>query len=211
MSKGKTKSKLSRSERIEKAFEMFERGFNDSDVARTLKVARNTAAAYRTIYQRKSAERADENPRLLQNILGNTMQMLSEIDHIRKAAWKEFEKADKKQRIECPECHEDVVIIFPDADLKNKLLNTALKAQGDRAKLLGTLGVKAEFLGMVAAVKFVQEKLLKFMAENLCAEDRAKLIALLSSPEMAQYMGAAGTMDVEGWEETDHEHAQLTA
>jgi tRNA G26 N,N-dimethylase Trm1 len=189
---------------------LFQRGFSDTDVSRKLKVARNTAKAYRTIYERKITEEARANPRLLQDVLGNTIRMLGEYEHIRKAAWKEYAKADRKVEMECPHCEEVVQIIYPDPELRNKLLNTAMKAQSERAKLYGTMGVKADALAAIAAVKHVQDALIKFMTEMLCDADRAKLITYLTSPEMAPYMGAAGTIDVESWEDTD-EPAQLAA
>jgi len=202
MAKGKHATPMTRSERIERASELFGRGWTDADVMRELKVARNTVRSYRVIYEERLQKTLVENPRFLQDVAGNTMRMLQEYEEVRRTAWMEHHKAGKSIKVECPRCERSFKIPSPDYDTRNKLLKTVLAAQEGRAKLFGTLGVKQEFLAMVANVERVQQALIKFMTEELCDHDREKLLAYLSTPEIAQYMNASAPfVSADSWEE----------
>lgn len=202
MSRGKSKSPQTRSERIETASDYFRRGYSDSDVARKLKIARQTAAAYRVIYEQRLKEKTADDPAFLQDVVGNTNRMLSELDQIIRNVWKDVDQADKKIKIRCDNCEEISLVVLPDLDLKAKLYGLALKAQQDRSKLYGVIGVKAEVIAKIQAVEFVQNALLKFMAEKLCQHDREALVEFLTSPALAPYMGGqAGVIEAESWED----------
>lgn len=204
MSKGKHRSALSRFERIELASEIYRRGGTPSDVARKVKVSRQTAYTYREIYEAQLVEKAAKNAHQLSNHPLNAQRMLDELEEARRLAFQEFQKADRKTKIQCPECEEDIIVQIPDPDVKAKFLGLILKAQQDRAKLLGALGVKADTLAAVAAVKFVQDAMLKWMMENLCQVDRDALAGFLMSPDMLPYMGQQSGVPIlegESWEE----------
>jgi hypothetical protein len=205
MAKGKHKTNRSRSERIELACELFGKAWSDSDVARELKVARNTARSYREIYEQRLKKATEDNPRFLQNIVGNTMRMIEENLLIVKTAWQEYHRATKPIKVECPRCERGFKIPSPDYDTRNKLLKTILSAHETRAKLYGAMGVKQEFVAMVANVERAQKKLIEFMVNELCDGCRDKLLAYMSTPEMAQYLSPAGEIEAPAWEEDEEE------
>lgn len=200
--KGKLKHKLTRSQRIERACELFSRGYSDSDVARDLPVARNTARAYRAIYEERLKDRTAENPRFLHDIIGNTNRQLEELEQVRNALWKDFEQARSGIEIECENCEEVMIVPIASMTTRNSIMANIIKAQDQRAKLYGVIGVKAEFYSMVAGVKAVQDALLAFMSAELCAEDREKLARYLDTPEIAQYLNTSpAAISAESWEE----------
>lgn len=203
MARGKSRSKHSRSERIEIASEYFRRGYGPTEVARKLKISRNTAARYKEIYEERLEARAAKNAHQFNNHPLNAQRMLDELEEARRLAFDEFKKADRKAMVTCEHCEEEMIIAVPDPDVKAKFLALILRAQQDRSKLFGALGVKADVLAAISAVKFVQEQMLKWMTDNLCVADREKLMAFLMSPEMAPYMGKQDSLpiiDGDSWE-----------
>lgn len=192
MAKGKTKSKLTLSERREEASELFAKGFNVSDVARRLKVSWETAKAYKEWHEERIANSANENPQMLQDVLRNTIASLAELDQIRKEAWRTYHTADSKQ-------------------IKLQALNTIRSAQQDKAKLFGLFGVKQDFYVHVQNVTVVQGMILDFLGRELCEPDRRKLEAFLAKPELQRYMGQAQGIPILELdsEEDDIEDAEL--
>jgi DNA-binding CsgD family transcriptional regulator len=189
----KTKSKLSLSKRRERAYLLFSRGYTDTDVAKDLHVNKDTVRKYRARYNESIHTQAAANPRFLQDVVANTMRSLTELDQIRADAWKHMEPRTEKIEFECPHCEEVTVIkqkIEPSDDTRSKYMSHLLKAQEMRAKLLGVLGIKTDVFIAVMQVKVVADHLMRFMAEELCAEDRAKLEEFLMMPEIAEYVGA---------------------
>lgn len=195
-----SKSGLTRSERIEKACELYARAYSPTDVARKLKVARNTAIAYRVIYESRMQKAVNDDPGFLTDIVGNTMRMLVELDQTRSRLNKDADMVAEKFTVECDNCGHEILVKSPNFELRAKIIGQVLKAQDMRAKLFGTLGVKAEFMQMVAITKRVQDMIIKFMSEELCERDMAKLKTLLNSPAMLQYMRSAALTEVESWE-----------
>lgn len=181
---------MTRSQRIERACELYSRGYNPTDVARELRIARNTARSYRDIYSQRLKEQKEANPHFLQDLVGNTLAMLEELEQVRRESWRDHDMA--KVGVECPRCEEHFEIAS--LSTRNNIMATILKAQSERAKLFGTMGVKQEFFAMVAGVKAVQDALLVFMARELCPNDRAKLDEYLGTPEIQAYMGG-GQLD----------------
>lgn len=196
MGKGKTKSKLTLSERREEASELFAKGFNVSDVARRLRVSWETAKSYKLWHDERIENAATENPQLLQDVLKNTIASIGELDQIRKEAWRTYHTAESKQ-------------------IKLQALNTIRQAQQDKAKLFGLFGVKQDFYVHVQNVTVVQNKILDFLSRELCEADRRKLEAFLATPELQRYMGQAQGIPVlelgEGDDEDDIEDAVLVS
>lgn len=148
--------RLSIQERKEIAFRMFSRGRTNSDVRDAIEVSRATVARYRDEYEEVLSQQADANPDLLNRVVDNTIRTLNELDEVRAEAWAQYEEA----------YHPAV---------KQGYLKTVLQAQKQRAELFGLFGVKAEYLAHVNMVKNVQDRLLEFMRDHLCDEDREKL------------------------------------
>jgi hypothetical protein len=186
-------SKLSLSQRREKAFSLFARGYTNVDVARKLKVNKDTAANYRELYEKRIHAQAAANPGFLRDVLANTIRALEELDTIRSDAHKQIsEKRFITRTIECEHCGEESELRLEmpiGDDARTKYLNVLLKAQDQRSKILGVLGVKSEVIAAMMQIKVVQDLMLKFMMTTLCANDRKELEAFLSSPEMVAYVG----------------------
>jgi len=155
---------------------MFTRGFTNDQVAERLTVTEQTVANYRTDYERELADQLRANPSLLRNVLENTVRALGELDQARRAAWEEYEHASHD--LTCPNCS-TVVSNVSSPVTRNNLLNTIIKAQDQRGKLLGLFGVRQEFLMHVQSVRLLQEAILEFMRTELCPEDKAKLERLI--------------------------------
>lgn len=202
--KTKRKHKMTRSQRIERACLLFSRGYTDSDVARDLPVSRNTAHAYRVIYEARLKEHVNENPRFLHDIIGNTRRQIEELEEVRRAMWRDYEDAKTGIEIECENCEEVMVIPIASMTTRNSIMANIIKAQDQRAKLYGVLGVKAEFFAMVAGVKALQDALLAFMSAELCPEDRVKLERYLDTPEISQYLNTpTAAITASSWEDVD--------
>lgn len=197
MPRGRTESPLDLTERKQLAFDRFAQGGRNAAIARELQVGADTVARYRAEYEASLHEVARDNPRLLQNVVENTIRMLNEADLIKSNAWERINNGDKVEYIsvECPECEEDieVEVTHPISDQnRTALLNTIMKTQDHKAKIYGVFGVKAEFLQQVANVKMVQELLIGWMRNNLCEADRDKLEEFMTTGEMAELMGIEG-------------------
>lgn len=191
----RTKSNLSLSQRREESFKMFARGHTNVEVARALKINKDTAASYREHYEKRIHAQAAANPGFLRDVLVNTFRALEEIDQIRSDAWKQIsEERTISYEIECGECGAELEarLQMPMGDeARTKYQNVLLKAQDQRAKILGVLGVKSEVIAAMMQIKSVQDAILKFMVEKLCHDDKQELEAFLTSPEMSGYFGGA--------------------
>lgn len=210
MPRGRTRSKLSLKQRRTKAFDLFNKGYDDAEVARRCSVTRQTANNYRKIYERQIHEEARQNPTLLREVLANTMRSLKELDQIRSEAWKNLDDRKIVESVECYNCGEEIefTLFHPVSDQsRSQYLNVLLKAQDQRAKLFGVIGVKADMLVAVAQVKIIQQKILEWMATNLEGAAREALAVFLEN-ELAEYlneqspMNALDVIDVRSVEET---------
>lgn len=183
----KSKSKLSLSERRELAFQLFARGYTNRDVASRLRVSEDTAGSYRKHYEERIHAQAAANPAFLRDVLSNTVRSLTELDAIRADAWQHLEPRSVK--FECTECgHREKVKIEVSDQTRAQYHNVLLKAQDQRSKLFGVLGVKQEVLVAVAQIIQVRDKMIEWMGRNLCAEDREALASFLEG-ELGAYMG----------------------
>lgn len=144
-------------QRKEKARELFAKGYRNSEVAREIDVHPDTVTRYRREYEEALRTTATMNPTLLRDVVQNTVQALEHLDLVRAEAWKQYESADSKQ-------------------VKATFLNSVLKAEGERAKILGLMGVKGDTLAFVQRVKEQQERLTEHMREHLCDDCRPMLI-----------------------------------
>lgn len=157
-------------ERREEACSLYTKGLTVAEVARRLGVTWDTAKGYQRYYNERLSEAASTNPGLLSDVLKNTIAMLAELDQVRAAAWRAYHGKHASPQT------------------KLQALNTVRAATQDKAKLFGLFGVKQDVLVLVTNVKVVQDKLLQFMRDSLCEDDRAKLEHFLTSPELQQYM-----------------------
>jgi hypothetical protein len=153
---GGTKSPLRLGARRQKAFEMFVEGASNVEVARALQISPDTAGRYKKLYDEKINEQAASNPHLLREVLPNTIRSLQELDKVRAYAWS---RANETQS----------------DTIRAQMLNVILKAQDQRAKLFGLMGVKQEALAYTMQVQKQQEALIEYMRRELCVADRAKL------------------------------------
>lgn len=186
----KTKSKKNLSQRREEAFKLFARGYSNVDVAQELKVSRNTVASYRERYEQSIHAQAAAKPGFLREVLANTIRSLEEVDAIRADAWKQLKNRKLRYTAQCPDCeHEfELKLDMPISDQSRaQYHNVLLKAQDQRGKILGVLGVKAEVLAAITQVKAVQDAILKWMMENLTGEQRTKLLAFMEA-ELSDYL-----------------------
>ena len=186
---------------------MFAKGYTNADVARSLKINKDTAASYRTLYESRVHAQAAANPGFLRDVLSNTMRALNELDQIRADAWKQIsEKRYHVFQVECDPCGEvtETKVNVPlGDDNRVKYQNVLLKAQDQRAKILGVLGVKAEVIAAMMQIKVVQDQILRWLTENLEGELRERLTEFLTT-ELADYMGnqnALEVLDIEAIEE----------
>lgn len=207
MAKGKTKSKMGLRARREAAFRMFAQGATHEAIAKKLRVSRQTVTSYRKQYEAQLDAEAAANPRLLQDVLRNTVRSLRELDMIREDAWKRLEAKPRKVRAACDGCGEEntfEVDLPPGDQARVQYQNVLLKAGEQRAKLFGVMGVKQEVFVAITNVQIVQNRMLDWMGRNLCADDREALASFLET-ELAEYMpntgnGPFGVLDVESYE-----------
>lgn len=205
MTKGKTKSKKTLKERKEEAFRKFAQGATVIEVARDLKVSRQTAASYKRKYEESLEAEAIANPRLLQDVLKNTIRSLRELDIIRRDAWDRLEAKPQRIDVSCPECEADFAIkvnLPPGDQARVQYQNVLLKAADQRSKLFGIMGVKHEVFVAITNVQLVQSKMLEWMGRNLCAQDREALAQFLET-DLREFMpgeGVIGAIDVESFE-----------
>lgn len=153
--KGKYK-RMGIGQRKEVAYELFKRGYTNAETAREIGIHPDTVTRYRRSYEEQLQAEVNANPHLLRDVLGNTLRSLEELDRVRAAAWKDYQEATS-------------------ATAKKGFLDLAIKAQSERAKLFGLMGVKQDTLVYINGVKEVQDKLMDFMTKELCPADRAKL------------------------------------
>lgn len=211
----KTKSKMSLSERREAAFKLFSRGYTNVAVAEELKVSRDTVKAYREKYDASIHAQAQANPNYLRDVVARTFQSLDELDQIREDAWKHMQRRKEKREfdIECPDCGSEFVFVakldFEISDqTRAQYHNVLLKAQDQRSKLFGVMGVKQDVMIAVMQVKMVQDKLLQFMADHLCAADREELETFLQTPELQRYMATSSLEPAKGLLELPSEEVE---
>ena len=184
MARGRTKSRLSRSERLEEAYQNFRRGMSIAEVARHLQVHPDTAATYKRKYENKLSDQAKENPEMLTKVLENTFRLLEELDSIRQEAWKAMAPKKDTYHYECSECGEPNAVEVKSeiaAQTKSALMNTLLKATDQRMKAFGLTGVKQEVFVLFQQVDMVQKALLEFMGKELCQNDREKLAVFIET------------------------------
>lgn len=182
--RGKTASTLNLSERRERAFDLFRKGYTNADVARKVRVTSDTAAAYRKRFEELIQKQVADRPDLLSDVLGNTWRVVEETDMVRADAWRRLGKKRVHYCEECGEpcgCEQD-----PPHSAISAYHSTLLKAQDIRMKVFGLLGVKQEYFIRVQEIEALQRKLLEFMSSSLCAADRDRLEAFLGSqlPEL---------------------------
>lgn len=184
-------------QRREKAFELFLKGYSDAEVAQRIKVTRQTASNYRRKYEQSVHAEARNNPALLREVLANTMRSLQELERVRSEAWRSMEDRLVEHEFSCAECGAENIVSFTEPlsdQARTQYLNVLLKAQDQRAKLFGVIGVKADMLVAVAQVKIAQEKLIEWMAHNLEGATREALANFLEN-ELSQFLDAgAGPM-----------------
>lgn len=161
MSKGSTRSTLGLGERRQRALELFLQGRTVAEVAKELGCAPDTAARYREHWEHELRQQAENNPHLLRDFVSNTMRTLQELDLVRAKAWELYEGSSSEST-------------------KNQALNTALRAQHERAQLFGLLGVKPEFMAHVQQVRGLQERLIAWMRTELCPDCRNHLANFLA-------------------------------
>lgn len=176
---GRTKSKLSLNERKQRAFRKFNKGFGPADAYhdKKLNISYDTARRYYKEWEAKARESARKDPDFLRDILANTLRALEELDEIRRAAWKEYSKGSLNPQV------------------RQSLLNTMLRAQEQRQKLMGVFGVRQEVFVYLQQFQLFQVQLLDFLKRKLCAEDREQLIEFLDSPEIRPFLGGNGERD----------------
>lgn len=208
MSRGRTKSKLTRSERLEEAYTCFRRGMSNADVARHLGVHADTATSYRRKYEERLTGQARDNPEMLTKVLENTFRLIEEIDGIRTEVWRAMKPKWTTESVLCDECGNLQEFKFKEevsGQTKSALLNTLLKATDQRMKAFGLTGVKQEVFVLFQQVDLVQRALLEFMSHELCATDREKLAVFIEAKFPTYATGVAlpeapsAPIDTESW------------
>lgn len=186
----KTKSKLGLSQRRERAFECFAKGWTNTDVARDLNVHMDTVASYREKYEERIHAQAASNPNFLKDVVSNTIRSLEELDRIRADAWKHLEPRKHRVEHECPECEHtwrETTYFDVSDQTRAQYHNVLLKAQDQRAKLFGVLGIKQEVFVAIMQVKIVQDRILEWMSTNLEGDVREALAEFLEN-ELGEYV-----------------------
>jgi len=157
MPAGRTASPYPLQQRKRLARDLFLQGYSVTEVADELTISVDTAIRYKQQYEAEIKEQARANPQLLTNVLENTVRTMEELDAIRREAWSQYHTTTHLQT-------------------RSNMLNIALKAQSERAKLFGLFGVKPEYMMHVQRVQLVQQKLLDFMQRELCPSCRQRLL-----------------------------------
>lgn len=91
MAKGKTKSKLTYSERKETAFELFTRHWSNADIARKLDVTPETISNYKREWEKIQEESVWNDPNYLNRILEHTKSRVTELEQVMSHGWTAFE------------------------------------------------------------------------------------------------------------------------
>lgn len=184
----KTKSKLKLSQRRERAFELFARGYTNRAVKEDLNVSNDAVAGYRKLYEERIHAQAASNPGFLSDVLQNTLRILEELDQVRSDAWQRISK-QRKIRMECPHCeHTFTVKVDLSDQTRAQYHNVILKALDSRAKVFGILGVKAEMFAQVQQVQYVQGRVLEYLAKNLPPQYKEELATWMET-ELSEYVG----------------------
>jgi hypothetical protein len=136
------------------------------------------------LYEAEIADAKRARPEFLQDVLGNTFRALAENNEVIRDAWKQIHRRGHA----CGECGCDTYLSDTG---RQGYLNVVLKAQDSRNKLFGLLGVKQDYFAYVQQIQTLQVKLLEFLQEHLCDDDRAKLVDFLSGLETASEATAA--------------------
>lgn len=194
MPRGVNRSGLNRTQRLERAFAYFDKGYGNADVTRILKISRETTRKYRRLYEEDIQTRVSENPRMLTDVLGNTIRVIGEIDLVRKDAWARLDDDKRKRSHRCPECGCHHRLAANEATAFQKVI---LDAADKRMRLFGLLGVKQEYFIHVQRIQLLQTKIIQFLETELCDEDRRKFEQFLQREVMSSTDDA---MEVEAHE-----------
>lgn len=181
-----SRSPYTRSERREKAFDLFRKGYGPTDVGRKLKVSKNTALALKRRYEEAIKDEVRQRPDMMSDVLGNTLRSLEELDLVRKDAWRRLEGRSDH---ECPECGTLLACSHSlPIQSATQLHGVILKAQEQRVKLFGLMGVKAEYFSHVSMVQAIQLRIIEFLQNELCEADRMKFTAWMDNalPEITE-------------------------
>ncbi len=115
-------------EYLEQAAKLFLKGFSIAEIARELDISRPVAKGYIDQYKEYIKDRANNDPDFLDRMAENTIEVLDEINMIKKETWQVFETAKNLDMVN----HQTNTL---------KLLTEILEKQ---AKLLQLMGVKAD-------------------------------------------------------------------
>jgi hypothetical protein len=181
-----SRSPYTRSERREKAFDLFRKGYGPTDVGRKLKVSKNTALALKRRYEEAIKDEVRQRPDMMSDVLGNTLRSLEELDLVRKDAWRRLEGRSDH---ECPECGTLLACSHSlPIQSATQLHGVILKAQEQRVKLFGLMGVKQEYFIHVQNIQVVQMLILEFLQNELCEADRMKFTTWMDErmPQLTQ-------------------------
>jgi len=148
-------------QRKEQAGIYFRRGWTNAEVARSLGVTPETVKRYKDEYDEQIRNEAATNPGLMRDVIKNAVEALRAIDDLRAEAWNSAMAEG----------------VLP--AVKATFLGIALKAERQRADILGLLGVKSDTTALYARIKSQQERLIDFMSNHLCEDDRRMLESFL--------------------------------
>jgi hypothetical protein len=162
-------------QRKELAYELFARGYSNREVARECAVTPDTAGRYRKQWQEGVKAEAAANPGLLRDVLKNTVESLESLSRVRAQAWMQYERSGVSDSV------------------KATFLNTVLKAEHERANILGLMGVKSDTAALFARIRQQQEQLISFMRDHLCDDDR-RLLENYVVEQFAEDLAAVQTM-----------------
>lgn len=175
--RGKYK-KMGIGQRREAAWELFKRGYTNAEVAREMGIHPDTVTRYRRLFEATLAAETAANPGLLRDVLGNTLRSLEELDAIRTMAHKDYQESTS-------------------ATARKGFLDIMVRAQSERAKLFGLMGVKQDTLVYINGVKEMQDKLMDFLQRELCSADRRKIERFLVETYSDQLGGVDTLADLE--------------
>jgi hypothetical protein len=127
------------------------------------------------LYEERIDSQAAANPHLLRQVLPNTIKSLEELDKVRAFAWKRASETESDT-------------------IRAQMMNVILKAQDQRSKLFGLMGVKQEALAYTMQIQKQQERLIEYMQRELCPADRLRLEEFIVS-EFASDLAAMPTAE----------------
>lgn len=170
MPRGVNTSGLNRQQRLERSFEMFAKGYRNVDVRRRLKISADTCRRYRQLYEEHLQHEVTDNPRMLTDVLGNTVRVIEEIDLVKKDAWGRLDKRQGREHY-CEECECHIPLSISEAVALERVI---LETTQQRMRLFGLLGVKQEYFIHVQRIQLIQAKIIEFLQSELCEDDRRK-------------------------------------